>query len=364
MKKTKSYPEVSIILPTYNHVNFLPRSIDSILQQTYHNFELIIINDGSVDGTKEYLETLTDLRVKVIHQDNKRLPAALNAGFGIARGELLTWTSADNYCLPHFLATLTKSLDDNPSAGFVLSAFALINEKGIPYAKHDGNHDFSLARLLACNPGNASFMYRRSCQEKVGLYDTSLEGAEDWDMWLRIRENFDYIYLTDTPYAYRVHQDSMTGKIRTVINESSHKTFANAVARHGGTLQVERLYDGLNGDPQRIQIACLDLASLLLGSPNFDATYAIQSANVLNRALDLGNPPILFYILRSYYYVRTGNWEEGLQTLISLEQSCGEVVVAYIKELKEICVSRDLNLLGRYKVPVLNADQIRLVKRR
>jgi hypothetical protein len=98
-----SAAKVSVVLPTYNHLQLLPTAVESVLAQTYQDFELIIVNDGSTDGTREYLNSLKDPRVRVIHQDNKHLPEALNTGFRATRGELLTWISSDNYCVPVFL---------------------------------------------------------------------------------------------------------------------------------------------------------------------------------------------------------------------------------------------------------------------
>src|SRR5262249_10919089 len=103
-------PRVSVVLPVYNHLRFLPEAIRSVLAQTYRDFELVIVTDGSPDGTKEYLDALTDPRIVVVHQENRRLPGALNTGFAHARGELLTWVSADNHCAPLFLEALVGAL--------------------------------------------------------------------------------------------------------------------------------------------------------------------------------------------------------------------------------------------------------------
>src|SRR5208282_3270681 len=106
----QSTPMISIVLPTYNHVQLLPVSVQSILGQTVSNFELIIVDDGSTDGTRKYLGSLTDPRLVIISQPNMHLPNALNTGFDRARGKYLTWTSDDNYCSPMFLEMLVATL--------------------------------------------------------------------------------------------------------------------------------------------------------------------------------------------------------------------------------------------------------------
>lgn len=123
-------PLVSIVLPTYNHLKFLPAAVDSVLAQTYPNFELIIVNDGSTDGTSAYLETLTSPRVKVLEGPNTRLATALNRGFSVAKGTYRTWTSADNICLPHFCETLVHALEATAEAGFASAPFACIDKNG------------------------------------------------------------------------------------------------------------------------------------------------------------------------------------------------------------------------------------------
>ncbi|MDD2273743.1 MAG: glycosyltransferase [Desulfuromonadaceae bacterium] len=226
-------PLVTVVLPTYNHLSFLPKSIESLLLQTFTEFELIIVNDGSTDGTMEFLDSLSDPRIRIIHQKNSRLPLALNAGFKIARGQLLTWTSADNYCAPHFLEAFVSAFNNHPEAGFAYSAFAWINEDGQITGVHQ-NQDVSWANMIKANPGLASFMYRKECHVTLGWYDSDLEGAEDWDMWLRIIERYQAIYVPEMLYYYRIHNNSMTATKTSLIAASSQKTKIKASERQKG----------------------------------------------------------------------------------------------------------------------------------
>jgi len=237
---TANLQHVSIVLPTYNHLSFLPKSIESMLSQTFTNFELIIVNDGSTDGTREFLDSLSDPRIRVIHQANKRLPGALNTGFNTARGQLLTWISADNYCAPHFLETFVSAFNNHPEAGFAYSAFAWINEDGQITGVHQ-NQDVSWTNMIKANPGIASFMYRKECHETLGWYDPDLEGAEDWDMWLRIIEHYKATYVSDVVCYYRLHKDSMTATKKSLIEMSSEKTKIKAMERQ--KVHTSRLAD-------------------------------------------------------------------------------------------------------------------------
>lgn len=222
-------PLVSIVLPTYNHLAFLPQAVDSVLKQDYPNFELIIVDDGSTDGTHDYLAGLSSPKIRTLSGPNTRLPTALNRGFALARGEYLTWTSADNICLPHFCGRLARALQTFPQAGFATAPFAIVDRQGFITGKLESK--ISLDRMLANNAGVAAFMYRRDVAQKVGQYDPALEGAEDWDMWLRLLEVTKVIHVPYVLYHYRNHDNSLTATISDKVRLSSTRTAARALRR-------------------------------------------------------------------------------------------------------------------------------------
>lgn len=226
------------------------------------------MNDGSTDGTREYLDALADPRIVVVHQENRRLPSALNAGFARARGQLFTWTSADNYCAPTFLEALVGALDHDPEAGFAYAAFAWIDDEGRILGVHR-DQELSVRALFPQNPGIAAFLYRRSCRDLVGDYDPALEGAEDWDMWARIVERFPAIYVPEILYYYRLHDDSMTVSKRERVAAASRHVVRNAVARRG-QLDIEELFPTLAACADRGEAelyACAEFGTSLLRSP-------------------------------------------------------------------------------------------------
>ena len=237
--------KVSVVLPTYNHAAFLPKAVDAILAQSFADFELIIVNDGSTDQTSAYLATLADPRIKVIERANGGLPSALNRGFAEAGGEYRTWTSADNVTGPTWLARLVHKLDGAPaSVGFACSGFAIIDQNDRLVSIRRGQQ-LALERVASKNPGIASFLYRSSVADQVGDYDTALTGAEDWDMWLRILEVCDPVYVDDVLYYYRVHANSMTSSIPDKVAKASRAVTMKLLERHGGTIDVERFYPRL-----------------------------------------------------------------------------------------------------------------------
>ena len=329
--------KVSIVLPTYNHLEFLPTAIHGILKQTYNDFELIVVNDGSIDGTREYLDSLKEPRIRVIHQDNKRLPEALNTGFRAAHGELLTWISADNYCAPIFLEALVGALDAYPNAGFAYSAHAWIDNNEQVTGVHK-DQDVSYHRLLVGNPGIASFMYRRICHEKVGWYDRDLEGAEDWDYWLRIIEQFQTVYIPEVLYYYRRHKEAMTERIPEKVLRASKQTFHKAINRRNNNLDITVLYPTLHmcRDVEAAKFyAYFDLGTTLLRSRFASIELA---SGALENALSITPSSVEVVSNLTVAYARSGQWERALPLLRKMVkklqnrevlQVCHSIIEAY-----------------------------------
>ncbi|MBV8820903.1 MAG: glycosyltransferase family 2 protein [Acidobacteriaceae bacterium] len=219
---------VSVVLPVYNGARYLREAIDSVLGQSYRELELIIVDDGSTDRSACIAERYrSDSRVHLIRQENRRLPAALNAGFGSAKGEFFTWTSADNVMKPHMLATLTGFLSANHDAEMVYADEELIDEAGQPALDTDFCKIYQqplggsvLARPF--DPGELGFvqnnyiggcfMYRAWAGRAVGEYNERCFGFEDYDYWLRMNALFRIAHLghRGTLYSYRLHPASLT----------------------------------------------------------------------------------------------------------------------------------------------------------
>ena len=173
-----SIPKVSIVLPTYNQAEMLSTAVESVVSQAFKDFEFIIVNDGSTDDTKKYLESIViDNYPIVIHQENRKLAGALNSGFAKAKGEYLTWISSDCYCAPNFLKVLVDALDAFPEAGLAYADFFFIDEGGRIMGRIS-NPDYNYRSLLIKNDGNAAFMYRRKCMEDISP-EQVLEALDD-----------------------------------------------------------------------------------------------------------------------------------------------------------------------------------------
>lgn len=204
---------VSIVLPTYNGEKFLENSIKSVINQTYQNWELIIVNDASTDNTAEILKKYSKLNSKIrviTNEKNRKLPASLNIGFKEARGEYFTWTSDDNMYKNNALEYMVNYLTNHPLADLVSCNFDFIKENGEFEKEFVTNQERSAVRLAyGCNVG-ACFMYRRQIAEKVGDYDTKMFCAEDYDYWCRIALAGTIDYVNENLYIYRRNSKSLT----------------------------------------------------------------------------------------------------------------------------------------------------------
>jgi glycosyltransferase involved in cell wall biosynthesis len=230
-------PKISVILPTYNGERWLAEAIQSVIDQTEENWELIIVNDGSSDNTLKIAQVFAakDRRISVIsNPENLQLPTALNIGFASARGEYFTWTSDDNIYQPNALEKMASHLDCNPKTDLISMNFSFIDENGtIKSEDFDSIHKYQrdAAHLLhGCNVG-AAFMYRKTIAEKVGQYDEDKFCAEDYDYWCRIALIGKIDYTSDNIYQYRQQSRALSVIKRSQVEEKTtqiQKQYAEA----------------------------------------------------------------------------------------------------------------------------------------
>lgn len=217
-------PKVSIVLPAYNGSKYLNKAIDSIIHQTFDNWELILVNDCSMDNTLKIMETYAklDSRIKVINNlANQKLPRSLNIGFEVATGEYLTWTSDDNIYHNLAIGAMVDFLDKNKEYAMVRTNMFFINEDG----KITGKSECYTKRgMMINNYVGACFMYRNCVKRDIGGYDDNFFCVEDYEYWIRILENYGQIGNIDVPlYFYRQHSESLTVTKRDLVEEQLSK---------------------------------------------------------------------------------------------------------------------------------------------
>lgn len=241
---------VSIVLPIYNGEKYMSLSIDSIINQTYKNWELIIIDDCSTDRTSEIAKSYTEKDGRISYYRNKenlKLPRGLNRGFSISKGDYLTWTSDDNMYCPEAIKRMVNTLQKE-NTDFVFATCDIINDRGkvVEIIKAPKNYKKA---ILGGNFVGACFMYTRKVYETIGEYNTENFLVEDYDYWLKIFSKFDVSNIQDVLYQYRWHDGALTSTEKEErINDVCERVLLNNVKEYGklGFLQRYYFYSQLN----------------------------------------------------------------------------------------------------------------------
>ena len=207
--------EVSVVVPCYNQARFLGEAIESVLSQGYTGFEIIVVDDGSKDGTQEVAAGCAkeNSRVRLISQENRGLAAARNRGLAEARGEYVVFLDSDDRLVGGALEVGVRELEAHPECAFVSGICRKISADGsvVPgWEQFRVIDDPYLELLRSCPVYVPAVMYRRCVFDAVGGFDTSYRAAEDYDLYYRILESFP-VYCHDTLVAeIRRHEANMT----------------------------------------------------------------------------------------------------------------------------------------------------------
>ncbi len=215
-------PRVSVILPTFNRAKLLPEAIESIRQQTYPNVETIVVDDGSTDGTRSYLASLTDPMIQVILQDHGgNIAAARNKGIKMSTGVFVAFLDSDDVLMKRSLETLVKELLSNTDKDWSYGRHQLMHSNG-----HDISVEpdwlpelpsgFILREILAdrAAPTIGAVMIRQTLIAKTGMFDETLPLAEDFDLWLRLAISAPAVAIDAKLVRVRQHDDRTTSKLR------------------------------------------------------------------------------------------------------------------------------------------------------
>jgi hypothetical protein len=278
-----SAPAISVAMSVYNGAAYLSLAIESILSQSFHDFEFLILNDGSTDKSKDIIDSFaaTDSRIRAIHRENKGLIVSLNQLVSEARAPIIARMDGDDIAVPNRFAEQYAFLQANPDYGVVSSWTIDIDGDGQPYPiagnDHPTNFDDFLKAIedgpLLCHP---SAMFRRDLVLGVGGYHAAFKHCEDYDLWLRLAGVTKLCSLPQRLMQYR-HTDSQVSN-RHVVEQQigvAASRFAyreRAAGRPDPTASLSKLpplsdYDALFGRAGATKEARAMVASGLLYSP-------------------------------------------------------------------------------------------------
>jgi glycosyltransferase involved in cell wall biosynthesis len=241
-------PRISVIVPAYNAALYLSHAIDSVLAQTYLNWEIVIVDDGSADNTcavvDSYRPKLQD-RLRYIHQPNRGVSAARNAGIRAARGEFIALLDADDVWLPRRLERGVKAMDADPDTGLVHARVARIDTQGSVTGQlkvepkylsgRIARHIYTRHAHLICT----TVMFRKNCLETAGWFDETMHVTEDRDLWFRIALRYKVAYIDEVSAYYRLSPSSTTANLERLLKGQLY-----FVAKHhksGAASRLEQL---------------------------------------------------------------------------------------------------------------------------
>ena len=216
----KEKPRVAVLMSVYNGEKYLREAIDSILNQTFKDFEFLIIDDGSTDNSSDIIRSYTDPRIRLIQNEkNIGLTRSLNKGLKLAKGEYIARMDGDDIALSDRLEKQVSFLDKYEDVKLVGSSYYEIDESDKVLGRVDcltNNDDIQRRFLLPnncfCHP---STMFRKECIEKVGTYREFFKYAQDYDLWRRIAEEYNVANIGEPLLKWRISHNSISSTAKT-----------------------------------------------------------------------------------------------------------------------------------------------------
>ena len=215
-------PSVSVIIPTHNRSQILKRAVISVLNQSYHDFEVVVVDDASTDETTEVVRKFEDKRIKYIrHKQNKGAPAARNTGLRVSNSEYIAFLDDDDEWLPEKLEIqITAFKAAQPNVGVIYTAFWRVQngkKKFFPSSKIKHKQGNLYEQLLNGNfIGLPTVIAKKQCFEKVGLFDECFPRLQDWEFLIRCAQQYHFIYI-DKPLLISYHTDKSISSDHTAF---------------------------------------------------------------------------------------------------------------------------------------------------
>lgn len=241
-------PLISIVIPAYNAQNTILETIQSVQKQTFTDFELIVINNGSTDQTLKLLNNIQKPCLKIFsYQENAKVAMARNRGISQAKGEFIAFLDADDIWAPDKLELQLTALRENPEAGLAYSWTCNMDEKGENFASgHHVTFEGNVyAQLLAENfiAHGSNPLIPIKVIEMVGEFDPTLAASEDWEYWLRIAAKWSFVVVPKEQIFYRQSSRSLTSKVE--------------IMQEGSLVVLERAFQSAPAELQSLKNQCL-----------------------------------------------------------------------------------------------------------
>jgi glycosyltransferase involved in cell wall biosynthesis len=298
-------PKVSIILPLYNGAKWISQAIESVLAQTYKDFELIIVDDGSTDNSREIISSYQyDKRVHYIYQENRGFSSALNRGINESRGEYIGFIGQDDLYMQNKLKIQVKYLDKHKDVDLLHSNYYFIDSNGkvrgvrfIKIPKFTSKRKMIEYLFINNFIGFETVLIRRRCFDEVGLFDERMKAFSDHDMWLRIAGKFNIDYINAVLVKKRIHELQLSKiAIKECINDE-FLMIRKAIKMYPFLKRVVR--KKVSGLYYALGIDMLEKGMITEAKQNFMNTVRCKPWNI--KAMVAYINPIVFRFVRKNY---------------------------------------------------------------
>lgn len=306
---------VSVIMPVYNNETYVGKAIESVLNQTIKDLELIIVNDGSIDNTENIIKSYNDYRIRYYYQNNSGPGAARNYGMSLAKGEFIAFIDSDDMYKENKLQEQMNFLINNEKYSLVYCEAEIIDSDGnyISNIKSDSNytekedmHAFMLFRQVI--PVLPAIMIRHECYDLGFRYDGSLFRGDDYDFVLKLSEKFNFYYIPLNLYKYRRHDKNITnlqskmeeGELK-VLSQYTDEDFIRKVNKSNFSeleknLLLAKIFIKVSKYDKALEILNdikhkfnSSLVWFYIGNCNYIAQNYEQAINCYSKAIDIDN---------------------------------------------------------------------------
>jgi glycosyltransferase involved in cell wall biosynthesis len=276
-------PTFTIIIPAYNQARYLGETVQSIFNQSYMDYEIIVVDDGSTDETRQVAMAFSDPRVRYIHQANRGLSGARNTGLKHAQAPWVLFLDADDLLFPDTLQAHLQNLEQHPSAGMSVGGWRYVDSAGNPPTTNVTIPTIALdlVTLLHGNPIPVhSVVVAKAWFDKVGDFDESLRACEDWDVWLRLlAAGCQVAPLQHLVCSYRMHEGQMTRqpeRMRTAMFRVLDKFYTHSALSADLIALKDKVYAAAH-----LKAAAREYHAKVLTEAKADLTAAVQLDNTL-----------------------------------------------------------------------------------
>lgn len=277
----------TVLLPVHNGMPYLPEALDSILQQTERELKVIVLDDGSMDGTKEYLRTVADSRLTIITSDRIGLPAVLNHGLTMVTTEYVARMDADDIAVPERIGKQLAFLETHPEYILAGSWIEYMDETGMrkSWAIKMPLDDRDIRSTMA-QRGSAIFhatvMLRTEAFRAAGGYDSSTYPAEDYDLFFRIQRRGKLFNLPEVLLHVRINDESVIGQnFKKSLDQYRRSLQKNGLGHHGLLADIYYMVDGYSAVYYRKGMSAYLNGSLFSAVPSFILSACINPLRAL-----------------------------------------------------------------------------------